>query len=169
MSFYIFTAPLFKLVAKPGATVNLRGKINEIDYVKVPDMDINTTINTLLTSWSSANPGFEPYGETKIVNNEMIIQPFVKYESKLNDKFLPLFLEELRLIPQTGTAYNQALENFNELSKQQMITKSNIGIPNSNNVVPQVSSASSSATLGGRKRNKTKRNKTRRNKTKRNK
>ena len=170
MSFYIFTAPLFKLVAKPGAAaISLSGKIHETDYVKVPDMDINTTINTLLTSWSSANPGFEPYGETKIVNNEMIIQPFVKYESKLNDKFLPLFLEELRLIPQTGTAYNQALENFNELSKQQMITKSNIGVPNSNNVVPQVSSASSSASLGGRRRNKTKRNKTKRNKTKRNK
>ena len=179
MSFYIFTAPLFKLVVKPGATaINIRGKIHETDYVKVPDMDINTTINTLLTSWSSANPGFEPYGETKIVNNEMIIQAFVKYESKLNDKFLPLFLEELRLIPQTGTAYNQALENFNELSKQQMITKSNIGVPNRNtdvtNVdVPQVLSSSSSASLGGRRnktnKNKTKRNKTKRNKTKRNK
>jgi len=177
MSFYIFTAPLFKLVGKPGAnTISLSGRIHETDYVKVPDMDINNKINTLLTNWSSANPGFEPYGETKIVNNEMIIQPFVKYESKLNDKFLPLFLEELRLIPQTGTAYNQALENFNELSKQQMITKSNIGVPNINTNVPnintngpQVSSASSSASLGGRRRNKTKRNKTKRNKTRRNK
>lgn len=175
MSFYIFTAPLFKLVVKPGATaLNIRGKIHETDYVKVPDMDINTTINTLLTSWSSANPGFEPYGETKIVNNEMIIQPFVKYNSKLTDKFLELFLDELKSIPETGTAYNQALENFNELRKQQMITKSNIGVPNRNtdvpNVdVPQVLSSSSSASLGGRRRNKTNKNKTKRNKTKRNK
>ena len=170
MSFYIFTAPLFKMVVRPGASVNYRGKPeNETDYVKVPDMDINTTINTLLTRWSSANPGFVPYGETKIVN-DMVIQSFVKYESKLNDKFLELFLDELKSIPETGTAYNQALENFNELSKQQMITNSNNVVPNSNNVVPnQVSPSSSSTGRGGRRRNKTNKNKSRRNKTRRNK
>ena len=158
MSFYIFTAPLYKRVVKSGALMDYRGEPrDEKDSVKVPDMDINKT----LTNWSNANPGFVPYGETRIVNNDTVFQPFIKYQSKLNDKFLQLFLEELKLIPETGTAYNQALENFNEISKRQL------GII-SNDDVPQVSS-SSSTSRGGRRRNKTNKNKTRRNKTRRNK
>ena len=92
----------------------------------------------------------------------MVFQPFIKYESKLNDKFLNLFLEELKSIPETGTAYQQARENFNEISKRQL------GI-NSDDVPDQVSSSSSTGHGGGRRRNKTRRNKTRRNKTRRNK
>lgn len=158
MSFYIFTAPLYKRVVKSGAILDYRGEPkDEKDYVTVPDMDINKN----LTKWLNANPGFVPYGETKIINNDMILQLFIKYESKLNDKFLQLFLEELKLIPETGTAYNQALENFNEISKRQL------GII-SNDDVPQVSSSSSSTGRGGGRRNKTNRKKTRRNKTRRN-
>jgi hypothetical protein len=158
MSFYIFTAPLYKRVVKSGAILDYRGEPrDEKDYVTVPDMDINKN----LTKWLNANPGFVPYGETKIINNDMILQLFIKYESKLNDKFLQLFLEELKLIPETGTAYNQALENFNEISKRQL------GII-SNDDVPQVSSSSSTG-RGGRRRNKTNKNKTKRNKTRRNK
>lgn len=160
MSFYFFTAPLFKLAVRPGARVSYGKPENETDYVKVPEKDINNTINTALTNWSRENPGFIPYGETKIINNEMIIQLFIKNESKLNDKFLELFLEELKSIPETGTAYNQALENFTELSKRQN------GI--SNIVEPDQASSSSFVERGGRKRNKTNRNKTRRNKTRRN-
>ena len=161
MSFYIFTAPLFKQAVKPGVPVGYRGRPeNEADYVKVPDMNINTTINSVLTEWSSKNPGFVPYGPLQI-SNEMIIQPFVKYESKLTDKFLELFLDELKSIPETGTAYQQARENFNEISKRQL------GI-NSDNVPNQVSSSSSTGRGGGGRRNKTRRNKTRRNKTRRN-
>jgi hypothetical protein len=158
MSFYLFTAPLFKMVLPPGRD---RFQTAKSEYIRVPDDDCGTKINEALTKWSRENPGFIPYGETKIINNEMIIQLFIKHESKLNDKFLELFLEELKSIPETGTAYNQALENFNELSKRQL------GI-NSNIVEPDQASSSSFAERGGRKRNKTNRKKTRRNKTRRN-
>ena len=64
MSYYIFTAPLYKRVVKPGALLDYRGDPrDENDYLKVPDMDINKA----LAKWSNANPGFVPYGETKIV------------------------------------------------------------------------------------------------------
>ena len=164
MSFYLFTAPLFKLAVRPGARVNHNGKPeNETDYVKVPDKDVNITINKALTKWALENPGFVPYGETKIINNEMIVQLFIKHESKLNDKFLELFLEELKSIPETGTAYNQALENFTELSKRQNGISNIVG-PDE----PDQASSSSLAERGGRKRNKTNRKKTKRNKTRRN-
>ena len=157
MSFYIFTAPLYNLVY-PGGRIN-SSTIPSPQPIKMPDENYSTRINNELAAWSRKNPGFVPYGPLQI-SNEMVFQPFIKYESKLNDKFLQLFLEELKLIPETGTAYNQALENFNEISKRQL------GI-NSNTNVPQVSSSSSTGRGGGR-RNKTNRKKTRRNKTRRN-
>ena len=126
----------------------------------MPDDDCGTKINEELTAWSRKNPGFVPYGSLQF-SNDMVFQPFIKHESKLNDKFLELFLEELKSIPETGTAYNQALENFNELSKRQLGINSNIEDLNQ-------SSSSSFAERGGRKRNKTNRKKTRRNKTRRN-
>ena len=152
MSFYIFTSPLFT-VTYPN------GRYNSAAPIKTIDEDCSTRINQQLSAWSKKNPGFVPYGPLQI-SNEMVFQPFIKYESKLNDKFLNLFLEELKSIPETGTAYQQARENFNEISKRQL------GI-NSDDVPNQVSSSSSTERGGGR-RNKTRRNKTRRNKTRRN-
>jgi hypothetical protein len=158
MSYYLFSAPLYNLVY-PGGRIN-SSTIPSPQPIKMPDENYSTRINNELAAWSRKNPGFVPYGPLQI-SNEMVFQPFIKYESKLNDKFLQLFLEELKLIPETGTAYNQALENFNEISKRQL------GI-NSNTNVPQVSSSSSSTGRGGGRRNKTNRKKTRRNKTRRN-
>jgi hypothetical protein len=157
MSYYIFTAPLYNLVYPGGRIIS--STIPSPQPIKMPDENYSTRINNELAAWSRKNPGFVPYGPLQI-SNEMVFQPFIKYESKLNDKFLQLFLEELKLIPETGTAYNQALENFNEIRKRQL------GII-SNDDVPQVSSSYTSR--GGRRRNKTNKNKTRRNKTRRNK
>lgn len=164
MSYYIFSAPLYKLFYPGGRSIS--STIPSSQPIKMPDENYSTRINNELAAWYRKNPGIVPYGPLQI-SNEMVFQPFIKYESKLNDKFLSLFLEELKLIPETGTAYNQALENFNEISKRQL------GI-NSNDDVPQVSSSSSSSTgpSGGRRnktnKNKTNKNKIRRNKTRRN-
>ena len=84
------------------------------------------SINVNIKKWLDGNPDYLPYGETKIIDDRMI-QPFVKYTNRLSDKFLEMLIDEIKLIPEVGTAYNQALERFNNAKSstqvQQAIAK----------------------------------------------
>lgn len=75
--------------------------------------EIDDDINKNIKEWLEKNPDFIPYGEPKILEQgKTLCQIFVKHSSRLNDKFLEEFLDELKLIPEVGTAYHQAKERF---------------------------------------------------------
>ena len=92
---------------------------------------IDNNINKDLQSWLVAYPDFVPYGETKFISNNnstQVIQPFVKYTSKLSDQFLETFIKELKHIPGVGTAYQAAEEQYNEDIKLLADARSTAGV-----------------------------------------
>jgi hypothetical protein len=87
---------------------------------KVLFTDIDREFDETVQEFMGDTPGLIPYGPPIFIasNNEYrpnkIMQSFVKYDSKLNDKFLEELIDELKFIPEFGSAYIAARERYNE-------------------------------------------------------
>ena len=80
----------------------------------------NKKINNELEHFTKVNHDYTPYDKSQLYtqgNKILFVQPFVKYDTTLTDKFLEILLDELKLIPGFGSAYLQAENRYNELIK----------------------------------------------------
>lgn len=80
-----------------------------------------TGFNDALNSFIQNNSEYMPYGSPQLyqvpgASNKaaFYIQAFVKYNTQLSDKFLETLITELQHIPEFGSAYKQAEENFKQ-------------------------------------------------------
>ena len=116
---------------------------------KVLFTDLDRDINNTTKNFINKTPGLIPYGPPILVESKdkyyanKIMQSFVKYDSKLNDKFLEELIDELKYIPEFGSAYIAARERYNE-------KQANVSSPNG-------SKAKTKRSTGG-KNKKTKKN-----------
>ena len=81
-----------------------------VDYGNVNNSSFISHFRTAMQNMKNNN--MVPYGNP-IISPTKFIQLFIEDKRELNDRFLALFLEELKSLPETGTAYHIALERFN--------------------------------------------------------